>query len=75
MAERAAGSDTLTFEKVPAETLPVHVLLLVVCGIHIIECLNLEEVASAGVRSFLFVAAPLKIRGATGAPLRPIGLV
>ena len=71
----AAGSDTLTFEKVPAESMPVHVHLLVECGIHIIECLNLEEVAAAGVRSFVFVAAPLKIRGATGAPLRPIGLV
>ncbi|HJT87474.1 MAG TPA: cyclase family protein, partial [Bryobacteraceae bacterium] len=32
----AAGSDTLTFEKVPAETMPVHVHLLVESGIHII---------------------------------------
>jgi len=71
----AAGSDTLTFEKVPAETMPVHVHLLVECGIHIIECLNLEELAAAGVRSFVFVAAPLKIRGATGAPLQPLALV
>jgi kynurenine formamidase len=71
----AAGSDTLTFERVPAETMPVHVHLLVECGIHIIECLNLEELAAAGVRSFVFVAAPLKIRGATGAPLQPLGLV
>jgi kynurenine formamidase len=69
----ATGSDTLTFEKVPAETMPVHVHLLVECGIHIIECLNLEELA--GVRSFVFVAAPLKIRGATGAPVRPLALV
>jgi kynurenine formamidase len=37
--------------------------------------LNLEELAAAGVRSFLFVAAPLKIRGATGAPMRPLALV
>jgi len=71
----AAGSDTLTFEKVPAETMPVHVHLLVECGIHIIECLNLEELAAARVRSFVFVAAPLKIRGATGAPLQPLALV
>jgi len=71
----AAGSDTLTLEKVPAETMPVHVHLLVECGIHIIECLNLEELAAAEVRSFVFVAAPLKIRGATGAPLQPLGLV
>jgi kynurenine formamidase len=71
----AAGSDTLTCEKVPAETMPVHVHLLVECGIHIIECLNLEELAAARVRSFVFVAAPLKIRGATGAPIQPLGLV
>ena len=71
----AAGSDTLTFERVPAETMPVHVHLLVECGIHITECLNLEELAAARVRSFVFVAAPLKIRGATGAPLQPLGLV
>jgi kynurenine formamidase len=71
----AAGSDTLTFERVPSETMPVHVHLLVECGIHIIECLNLEELAAEQVRSFVFVAAPLKIRGATGAPLQPLGLV
>jgi kynurenine formamidase len=27
------------------------------------------------VTEFLFIAAPLKIRGATGAPMRPLGLV
>jgi kynurenine formamidase len=71
----AAGSDTLAFEKIPAETMPVHVHLLVEKGIHIIECLDLEEVAAAGVSTFLLVAAPLKIRGATGAPMRPLALV
>ena len=71
----AAGADTLAFEKIPVTTMPVHVHLLVESGIHIIECLNLEELAAAGVREFLFVAAPLKIRGATGAPLRPLGFV
>ena len=55
--------------------MPVHVHLLVERGIHIIECLNLEELAAARVRSFVFVASPLKIRGATGAPLQPLGLV
>jgi kynurenine formamidase len=71
----AAGSDTLAFEKIPVQTMPVHVHLLVESGIHIMECLNLEEIAAAGVREFLFVAAPLKIRGATGAPMRPLALV
>ena len=70
----AAGSDTVAFERVPAPDMPVHVHLLVESGIHIIECLNLEELAAAGVREFLFIGAPLKIRGATGAPLRPLAL-
>ncbi|MBS1858806.1 MAG: cyclase family protein [Acidobacteria bacterium] len=71
----AAGSDTVAFERVPAPAMPVHVHLLVESGIHIIECLNLEELAAAGVREFLFIGAPLKLRGATGAPLRPLALV
>ncbi|HEY1242910.1 MAG TPA: cyclase family protein [Bryobacteraceae bacterium] len=71
----AAGSDTLGFEKIPVTTMPVHVHLLVESGIHIMECLNMEEIAAAGLREFLFVAAPLKIRGATGAPMRPLAIV
>jgi kynurenine formamidase len=70
----AAGSDTLAFEKVPDAGMPVHVHLLVERGIHIMECLNLEELAAARVYTFLFVAAPLKIRGATGSPIRPIAV-
>jgi kynurenine formamidase len=55
--------------------MPVHVHLLVESGIHILECLNLEELAAAGAWTFLLVAAPLKIRGATGAPVRPLAIV
>jgi kynurenine formamidase len=55
--------------------MPVRVHLLVESGIHIIECLNLEELAAAGVREFLFVAIPLKIRGATASPIRPVAVV
>src|SRR5581483_6666593 len=57
----AAGSDTVAFEKVPAANMPVHVHLLVESGIHIIECLNLEELAAERRHTFLFVAIPLKI--------------
>jgi kynurenine formamidase len=71
----AAGSDTLAFEKLPDAGMPVHVHLLVESGIHILECLNLEELAAAGLWTFLLVAAPLKIRGATGAPVRPLAIV
>lgn len=71
----AAGSDTVAFEKQPASAMPVHVHLLVDSGIHIIECLNLEELAAARAWEFAFIAAPMKIQGATGAPLRPLALV
>ena len=70
----AAGADTVAFEKVPDRNMPVHVHLLVESGIHIIECLNLEQLAAEQVHEFVFIAAPLKIRGATGAPIRPLAL-
>jgi kynurenine formamidase len=70
----AAGSDTVAFEKVPDAAMPVHVHLLVETGIHIIECLNLEEMAQARVYEFLFVALPLKLKGATASPIRPVAL-
>ncbi|MBZ5602031.1 MAG: cyclase family protein [Acidobacteriia bacterium] len=70
----AAGSDTVAFEKVPSK-MEVHVHLLVEKGIHIIECLNLEELARDGVKEFTFVALPLKIQGGTGSPIRPVALV
>ncbi len=71
----ATGSDTINFEMVPSRTMPVHVHLLVESGIHIIECLNLEKLAADRVDEFAFMASPLKIRGATGSPIRPFALV
>lgn len=71
----AVGSDTVAFEKLPAPDMPVHVHLLVESGIHIIECLNLEELARDGVREFGLVASPMKIEGGTGAPVRPLAIV
>ena len=55
-------------------TLPGHLLLLVRAGIPIIENLNLEELAAERVHEFAFVCLPLKMRGATGSPVRPIAL-
>jgi kynurenine formamidase len=70
----AAGSDTIAFEKVPAASMPVHVHLLVESGIHIIEALNLDDLSRNRIFEFVFVAAPLKIRGGTGSPMRPVAL-
>lgn len=71
----AAGSDTLAFEKLPSAAMPVHVHLLVKSGIHILENLNLEELAAAKVYEFRFIGASLKIRGGTGAPIRPLAII
>ena len=68
----AAGSDTIAFECLPDPIMPVHLHLLVERGIHIIECLNLEELARDRVWTFTFVASPMKLTGATGAPLSPL---
>jgi kynurenine formamidase len=75
----AAGADTSAFEQVhPGRghaTLPVHRILLVEHGTHIIEHLRLGELAARGITEFAFVLAPLNIVGATGSPLRPLALV
>ena len=52
-----------------------HAHLIVRHGIHIIENLNLEELSSAGHTIFSFVGIPLKLRGATGSPIRPLALI
>jgi len=77
----AVGADNMAFDvatTTPDEevgvSLPGHLLLLVRAGIPIIENLNLEELAAAKVHEFLFVCLPLKIRGGTGSPVRPIAI-
>jgi len=71
------GGDTLPFECIrPGQTeLPVHGVLLVDAGIPIVEALDLEELASDGIGEFLLVLTPLRLRGATGSPVRPLAVV
>jgi len=77
----AVGADNMAWdsmeERDPDTNMMLygHVHLLVTHGIHIIENLNLEELAAAGHREFCFVGIPLKFRGATGSPIRPLALV
>ncbi len=77
---KAVGADNVAWDVIgPADpdlgvTLPGHLLLLVRAGIPIIENLNLEELAAAKVYEFGFVCLPLKMRGATGSPVRPIAI-
>jgi kynurenine formamidase len=75
----ATGADTTAYEQIPAgaghRVLPVHRILLVQAGINIIEHLNLEDAAAAGLTEFTFVMAPLRIVGGTGSPVRPFAAV
>ncbi len=73
------GAETVAYEAIRPGAghalLPVHRLLLVESGIHIIEAMNLEGLAATGIYEFGFVGVPLNLRGATGSPLRPLALI
>lgn len=74
---RVTGSDTPMYEKAdrrPGLLHPVHIMLLVERGIHMVESMNLEPLASAPISSFVTVIIPLPIRGASGSPVRPIAI-
>lgn len=73
----AVGSDTSVVEHQPvgAETLPVHRRLIAELGIHLIENMNFEDMPRTRVLEFLFVCAPLKVRGSSGGPVRPIAIL
>jgi kynurenine formamidase len=78
---RAVGADNMAWDEpgvVDPElkvTLPGHVILLVRNGIYILENLFLEELARDKCYEFTFICLPLKMRGATGSPVRPIAIV
>ncbi|MEV0720830.1 cyclase family protein [Asanoa sp. NPDC050611] len=75
----ATGSDTTAYEQIRPgaghSVLPVHRVLLVEAGVHIIEHLNLEHAAADGLTEFVFAMAPLRIVGGTGSPIRPFAAV
>lgn len=75
----AIGSDNMALEVLPnpdhTKGLPVHQHCLAEAGVHIIENLALDELAADKVRSFCLIVLPPKMRGATGAPVRPVAIV
>lgn len=80
LAERkpfSVGSDTSAFEVMNHHdiTLEVHLILIAQNGIHIIENLDLEALSGAAHGAFAFAALPIRISGATGAPIRPVALL
>jgi kynurenine formamidase len=73
------GADSNAFECLAPgaghSVLPVHRILLVEHGVHIVESLALEEISIAGALDFLLVVVPMPLVGATGSPVRPLALV
>lgn len=74
----ALGSDGNS-DTAPSTTegvgFPIHVLALNAMGVHLLDYLQLEDVArhceAAKRWEFLFAAAPLRIVGGTGSPINP----
>lgn len=58
---------------------PVHALAVTAMGLHLMDYLDLEELAETcaahGRWSFLCVVAPLRVAGATGSPVNPIAIL
>ena len=55
-------------------SLPVHQIMLVVNGIHLLENLKLDELAASGASEFALVVQPLKIQGGTGSTVAPVAI-
>lgn len=53
---------------------PVHQILLVVNGIHLLENLRLDQLAARRVHEFALIVEPLKIQGGTGSTVAPIAV-
>ena len=72
------GSDNFPVEVSPNPdkeiSAPVHQIMLVVNGIHLLENLKLDELAAKRVYEFAFVMQPLKLKGATGSTVAPIAI-
>ena len=72
------GADNFGLESFPANNdsnfAPLHTWLLGEKGVSFMELLWLEDLARDGVYEFVFITSGLKLRGATGSPIRPIAI-
>jgi len=57
---------------------PIHKFVLVARGMHLFDGLDMEAVAATAARlkrwEFMFVAAPIRVPGGSGAPVNPIAV-
>jgi kynurenine formamidase len=71
------GSDNFAVEVTPTpnHAHPVHIHCLVEKGVHLLEVANLEDLSRTKTSEFLLVLIPMKIRGGTASPIRPLAVV
>ena len=72
------AADSSGLEKIPAEDprefLPIHSYMFATAGAQIMELVQMQELAGAKQYEFAFIGLPLKLTGATGAPMRALAV-
>ena len=72
------GADNHCVEQAPSADPEnwqvVHTYLFAEAGIPIMEIVNLEELAQEKIYEYAFFGACIKLRGATGSPMRPVAI-
>lgn len=76
----AIGADNMAVEVLPgpdfpSRVLPVHQHVLTEAGVYLVENLVLDALVRDGVSTFCLLLLPVKFKGATGCPVRPVALV
>jgi kynurenine formamidase len=76
----AIGVDNMAIEVLPGTKhpeilMPVHQHCLAEAGVYLVENLVMDELVKQQVTSFCFMLSPVKFKGATGCPVRPIALI
>jgi len=71
------GSDNFAVEVTPTanNAHPVHIHCLVEKGVHLLEVANLEALSRSEIYAFSLIMVPMKIRGGTASPIRPLAVV
>jgi kynurenine formamidase len=76
----AIGCDNMAVEvlpgtKHPSVMMPVHQHCLAEAGVYLVENMVLDGLVAGGIREFCLVMLPVKFKGATGSPIRPIAMI
>jgi len=68
IAGDSIGLEVMPWDE-PDAFLPVHAYMFATAGAQIIEVVDMEEIAAEKQYEFAFLGFPMKLRGATGAPM------